>query len=131
MAMVCAIIIMACSTNDDDPDSDLIGIWELSEFKAQCNTSNESSSEKANGGCIEIDGDRLCASITFRENGTGVFTTSGDGFDELGEMTYTLNGNQINLCDGDDCNAAFLRNDQLTVEWIEEDCEVEYIFSEV
>lgn len=81
LAFVSAMVIMSCTSDDDDPSSALIGIWEISEFTAQCSMSIESFSENADGGCITIDSDQLCRSITFQKDGSGTFSTTIDGDD--------------------------------------------------
>jgi len=124
-----SMFILSCSSDDDDPASAIIGTWELSEFTALCSTSNMSMTEKADGGCVTIVGDQICITMSFQMNGSGTFTTSFDGISDVDAFSYTIDGSEVNICEGGDCNIALLSNNKLTVEDIEEGCNVEYIFS--
>ena len=105
------ILATACSKDDDDnggssTSAKLVGEWAITDLIASsCDSDEDNGSEEYE--CT----DEFCWKFKFYADGKLTYVYNFiDGDDEIEEEeefgTYRVNGNQLELCDGDDCGSA-------------------------
>ena len=123
--------LLFTSCGDDDGDS-IAGTYRLVTFtQTNCDDPQENFSLdlSADDGCTTLLGEEICGdgTMTLSENGGFSFSltlsAAGQSFSSSGSGTYTVDGNEITICDGDDCETSTfaLGSDRITISVSEED----------
>lgn len=81
-------------------------------------------------GCILIDGERSCISLTFLENGLGEANQTINGTSDTEDFTYTVDDETeiVTICDDGDCQDFVKVGDNLEWTFVEEECDLMYTF---
>jgi hypothetical protein len=127
LSLTAIILLSGCSSDDV---ADLIGNWNLYQFKVDCPVDGEFYDFKADNGCYSFDGEEACFFLNFREDGSGTITTSFDGESDSSEITYTQTDNQVSVCYApSECEIFQLNDGKLIYDTVEEGCNSSYVFS--
>lgn len=126
LLLLTSLFITSCSSSD--PDSDLQGVWEVTSGTLNCPSIGQIIPDVKDG-CLVIEGEELCMSLTFMENGVGRFETIISDLTETGDFTYTINEDIVSLCVDSECNNLTLRENRLILEQDIEGCDLAFILS--
>lgn len=109
--MALGLFFSSCGSDDESVD----GTYKMLSFTTtNCADPDENISFdfSANDGCVTIAGVEVCGQGTLTLNTDNTFsysfTLSGAGLSETsnGSGTYSVDGNQITICDGDECSTS-------------------------
>lgn len=125
-----ALLISSCSSGDDDPLV-VLGVWQISDATIDCPSGNGPSSfSVTTDGCVVIEADQLCIGIAYELDGKGRFIINTNNQKETIEFTYTINGNNVEMCETGSCTNAKLENGNLTLEDTIEGCTIRYVLTQ-
>ena len=122
-----AVLMVSCG--DDDGDT-IAGTYRLTAF-SQSNCAdpleNYNLDLSADDGCTTLLGEEICGDGTLTLTESGGFsynltlTALGQSFTSSGNGSYTVDGNQITICDGEDCETSSfaLGSGQITISFSE------------
>ena len=128
LLLLVSLFIASCSSSD--PESDLQGVWEVTSGTLNCPSFGQIIPDVKDG-CLVIEGEELCMSLTFMEDGVGRFETMISGTAETGDFTYTINEDLVSLCVDSECNNLTLQENRLTLEQDIEGCDLAFILSKM
>lgn len=130
LTMLLLCISISCTSDEDD----ILGTWNLMSLDLDCATEPDlSQSVNASNGCITMENEQTCISMTFKENGSGLLDFTINGRGETSGFSYSQNvsNTEIEICNQDDvdeCSTLVIRGDELLIIDNVEGCDAEYSF---
>jgi len=116
-----ALVMSSCKKDDDSSDNDIIGVWKA------VSGSDTNCDDPANNGdiplieCNDVTMAVGCAESSYDFKSDGTFVNDikififGDDLSTEITGTYTVTGDQVELCVGEDCGTATIADGKMTV----------------
>jgi hypothetical protein len=97
LLFVLLALLYSCNGDDNKPAHPIVGTWKLvSESAAGCDDPLDNFEDTYT--CTSSE----CITITFKRNGKFVVKEIDDGDVDTETCTYSISGNEITICYGDD-----------------------------